>query len=410
MPTVPTFEQKKVVSLFAILAYIGLILGGLWLLYALRALIPPFLIATIFAMTLNPEVDRIERRGYPRWLAIGVIYIAFVAICTIILVVLIPLISVQMSGLVGVIPGWLRSGDPQKAVDHVRPWLIEHHVTAYLRNAILNTIRRLPQTVNSSIDWATSHLLEWAGNMVWGIIVAIVTFLILLDFHKILGKILILVPQERRRPVLSVVTEVIALFGSYVRSLLVVMLLDIVVISVVLNVAGLKQFAWTLAAVAGILYTIPYFGAIVSTLLIGLVTLATKGLVASLIVTAVMILIHQVLFDNIIAPRVIGGSVNLHPLLTLMALMAGGTLFGIGGTLLAVPIAAAAQVVIVHLFPQFRNDGFAERTEEVIKTTLAANIESSKASLKSRDSRSRRRNGVEPPSPTPSAAPDAGDG
>jgi predicted PurR-regulated permease PerM len=382
MTTMPTFDQKKVVSLFAVVAYVGLILGGFWLLYALRSLIPPFVVATIFAMTLNPEVDRIERRGYPRWLAIGVIYFAFIAICTIILIVLIPLISVQMGSLVTVIPPWLSKGNPQDAVSHAAQWMTERHISKVFQSPILNFIQHIPQTLNTAIAWAQSHLLEWAGNMVWGIIVAIVTFLILLDFHKILGKILILVPYQRRKPILGVLTEVIALFGSYVRSLLVVMLLDIVVISIVLNVAGLKQFAWTLAAVAGILYTIPYFGAIVSTLLIGLVTLAVKGPVAAVVVTLVMILIHQVLFDNIIAPRVIGGSVNLHPLLTLMALMAGGTLFGIGGTLLAVPIAAAAQVVIVHLFPQFRDDAFAERTEAVVKNTLAADIANSKAELK----------------------------
>jgi predicted PurR-regulated permease PerM len=61
-------------------------------------------------------------------------------------------------------------------------------------------------------------------------------------------------------------------------------------------------------------------------------------------------------FDNIIAPRVIGGSVNLHPLLTLAALLAGGTLFGIGGTLLAVPVAAAIQVILVQLYPQLKLD------------------------------------------------------
>ena len=89
-----------------------------------------------------------------------------------------------------------------------------------------------------------------------------------------------------------------------------------------------------------------------------------------------MIFIHQIVFDKIMAPRVIGGSVNLHPLLTLLALMVGGTLFGIGGTLLAVPIAAAFQVILVHLFPQFKTDVVAvRRAAAVVQTTIAKDTE-----------------------------------
>ena len=175
---------------------------------------------------------------------------------------------------------------------------------------------------------------------------------------------------------LTVVTDIIAVFGSYVRGVLTVMVLDITVIFLVLWVAGLRDYALTLAITAGLLYTIPYFGALVSTILIGLVALVTHGPVTAILLTLVMIFIHQIVFDMVLAPRVIGGSVNLHPLLTLLALMTGGTLFGIGGTLLAVPIAAAFQVVLVHLFPQFSTDVVAvRRATAVVRTTLAKDTE-----------------------------------
>jgi predicted PurR-regulated permease PerM len=134
------------------------------------------------------------------------------------------------------------------------------------------------------------------------------------------------------------------------------MMLDMIVIYLVILIAGMGKYASVLSITAGLLYTIPYFGAVVSTITIGLVAYATKGLVTAIVVTIVMIIIHQVIFDTIVAPRVIGGSVNLHPLLTLAALIAGGTLFGIGGTLLAVPVAAAMQVVLVQLYPQLKLD------------------------------------------------------
>ena len=154
------------------------------------------------------------------------------------------------------------------------------------------------------------------------------------------------------------------------------MVLDICVIFAVLWFAGLHDYALTLAITAGLLYTIPYFGALVSTILIGLVALATHGLTVAIVVVLIMIFIHQVVFDNIVAPRIIGGSVNLHPLLTLISLMAGGTLFGIGGTLLAVPIAAALQVILIRLFPQFKTDVVAvRRAAKVVQKTIAKDTE-----------------------------------
>ena len=171
-------------------------------------------------------------------------------------------------------------------------------------------------------------------------------------------------------------TDIIAVFGSYVRGVLTVMALDIVVIFLVLWAFGLRDYALTLAITAGLLYTIPYFGALVSTVLIGLVALATHGVTVAVALVLVMIFIHQIVFDNILAPRVIGGSVNLHPLLTLISLMAGGTLFGIGGTLLAVPVAAALQVILIRLFPQFKTDIVAvRRAANVVQKTIAKDSE-----------------------------------
>ncbi len=381
MASVPTFEPRKVVSLFIVLAWLGLALLGLWLLYALRDLVPPFLVATIIAMTLAPEIDRLERQGlyrrkFTRGLAIGIIYFLFLAIFAL-MVKGLTLVSVQMTDLITrYAPPTLLSGTPQQVAELASHWMTLHHVPSAMRPPVLNQARHLPELLGKGLKWFGDNLPSLAGNLVYVVIVPIIAFFILLDFNKILGKTLLLVPREKRDGILSVVTDIIAVFGSYVRGVLTVMALDICVIFLVLWAAGLRDYALTLAITAGLLYTIPYFGALVSTILIGLVALATHGLVTAIILTLVMIFIHQIVFDNILAPRVIGGSVNLHPLLTLMALMAGGTLFGIGGTLLAVPIAAALQVILINLFPQFKTDVVAvRRAAAVVQTTISKNTE-----------------------------------
>lgn len=405
MAITPVFEQKKVLSLFAILAYIGLALLALYVLYQLSPLIPPFLVATIIAMTLTPEVDRLERTGLyglkvKRGAAIGLIYLLFLGVCAFI-IYLIPRVAGQMVGLItSHIPDELLHGSSQTATGLADRWMNRLHVPSMMRPPVTYQAQHLPELLGNGLQWFRDNLPGLAGNLIWVVIVPIITFFILLDFNKIVGKFLLLVKRDRREGILTVVTDIIAVLGSWVRGVLTVMALDIAVIFVTLWLTGmvishqhpnpakpnLSDYALTLAVTAGILYTIPYVGAVVSTLLIGLVTLVTHGTVPALIVTCLMIIIHQVVFDNIIAPRVIGGSVHLHPLLTLIALMAGGTLFGIGGTLLAVPIAAAAQVVLVHLFPQFKTSERAERrAADVVQATIAREDEAEKPPIRKED-------------------------
>ncbi len=380
MASVPVFEQKKVVSLFVVLAYLGLALLGLVVGYALRDLIPPFLVATIFAMTLTPEVDRLERQGlfgrrFPRGLAIGVIYALFLGICVLIVKGL-TVVSGQMTELITRLVPKPLYGSPHEVALFAATWMQAHHFPTALQPPLINQAHHVPELLGNGLRWFGDNLPGLAGNLVWVVVVPIITFFILLDFNKILGKSLLLVPKERREGLLATVTDIIAVFGSYVRGVLTVMALDIAVIFAVLWFAGLHDYALTLAITAGLLYTIPYFGALVSTILIGLVALATHGLTLAIIVVLLMVFIHQVVFDNIVAPRIIGGSVNLHPLLTLLALMTGGTLFGIGGTLLAVPVAAALQVVLIRLFPQFKTDVVAvRRAASVVQKTISKETE-----------------------------------
>jgi predicted PurR-regulated permease PerM len=381
MPVVPTFEQKKVVSLFTVLGYLGLVCVALWLLYRLQDLIPPLLVATIIAMTLTPEVDRIERQGFMKMRirrggAIALIYFIFLALCSVILR-LIPIVSGQMQDLItSHLPQQLLHGTSAQITELATRWMNHLHLPVVVRPPIIHQAQHLPELVGQGVQWLKDKLPDIANNLAWVLVVPIMTFFILLDFNKMLGKALILVPEGKREAILTIVTDVIAVFGNWVRGVLLVMGLDIIVVYIVLRLAGLGDYALTLAVTAGILNTIPYFGALTSTLLIGVTAWATHGVGAAVGLTVVMVVIHQIIFDNIIAPRVIGGSVHLHPLLTLLALIAGGTLFGIGGTLLAVPIAAAVQVVLVYLFPQLATDVVAvRRAASVVQATISKETE-----------------------------------
>jgi len=381
----PTFEERKVVSLFAVLTYLVLFLCGLYILFSLRSLIPPFLVATLIAITLINEVDRMERNGWRRGVAIAVIYLLFLVIAALIVRGINALVTGDLLTLIkSVIPRELIEGKQEEFVVATSNWMKLHHFPKILHTSLLDQAKHLPQVVGMMTRWFTENIPALAASLMWLVLVPILAFFLLLDFHRIIGKIFILVPRQRREGLLTVVTEIVAILGNYVRGILLVMIMDMLVIYIVLQFARMGQYAFVLAVVAGLLYTIPYLGAVVSTLMIALTAFAVTHEVGhALAVTGVMIFIHQIVFDNIVAPRVIGKSVNMHPLLTLVSLLAAGTVFGVWGVLLGIPVTAALQVIVVHIFPQLQTDEVVMcKAENAVKATLSAESEQTKPELR----------------------------
>jgi predicted PurR-regulated permease PerM len=330
-----------------------------------------------------------ERRRWRRGIAIAVIYLLFLFIGAMIVRGINALASSDLVALLqSVIPAEFLKGSPQDIARAATHWVNVHHVPNVLRRPILAQAGHIPEIANRFIQWTTANLPALAESLMWLVLVPVLAFFILLDFHKIIGKIFILIPKERREGLLTVVTEIIAVLGNYVRGVLLVMVLDMVVIYIVLQFSGLSRYAFVLAVTAGLFYTVPYLGAVVSTFLIGLTTLAvTHSTEHALGVTAIMIFIHQIVFDNIVAPRVIGGSVNLHPLLTLLTLLSAGTLFGMWGVLLGVPVAAAVQVILINLFPQLKTDDrIMLKAEHAVKATLSTESEATKPEARKTES------------------------
>ena len=288
---VPQFERSKTVGLFSIIFYVLLIAAGLWLVYLLRRLLPPFLISIIIALTLAPEIDRMERRGWKRGLAIAVIYALFVFVFAAFLVLMIPFISAQVlqvsQHVTNVDLSTLASkGLSASQASAVTRFLNEHSIPEKLQGPVIAKLKAIPIYLGNYLDVLGAELPILAGQLVWIVIVPIIAFYILADYHKILGKALVFVQVEKRTATLRVLNDVVAVFGNYVRGVLLMMVLDIAVTYCVLRIAHV-DFAETVAVITGILYAIPYLGAVVSTILIGLVALQGANVYKALLVLGI---------------------------------------------------------------------------------------------------------------------------
>jgi predicted PurR-regulated permease PerM len=342
-------------GVYALLAF-----GMLYLLFELRGILAPFMAAFLLALALAPVVDRLEARGLPRWLATTVVYALVFGTLTGMVVILFPIVKNQIGEVVTDLRGRFRLDQPaditRTMTEQIRIFGRRNSVPSFVLQPIVQQAKNSASLLTKGLESFSALLVRFIPNLIWFIVVPIVSFYALIDYHRIYAKALLLCPKDSRDGIRAIASEVSDVFGKYLRGLLLVCFLDTVAtICVLFWFAPTKPYCAALGLIAGVFYAVPYIGALVSTSLIAVVAFASPagGSPAYLLsVTISMVLLHQVFFDQVVTPRLLGGQVGLHPILSILALAAGSTLLGIGGMLIAVPFAASIQVIVVHVLPR----------------------------------------------------------
>ncbi|HZO86966.1 MAG TPA: AI-2E family transporter [Chthonomonadaceae bacterium] len=333
-----------------ILLFLGLVLA-LWLAYLVREIWLPLILALLIAMVLDPIVDRMERRGWSRLRGAAVIYLLFFITVAVILTFAVPAIITQASQVVSSIGQYLPSDSDTQTKRALLRLLHKAHANALVQNTVLNSSARISLAMGHLGMWFGNLAQGFAANLIWLVLIPILAFYFLKDFHILLARLLLLVPHEHRNTAERLVNDISAIFAGYLRGLVIVCALNAAFTAFVLAMFQVPN-PLALGAISGVLYMVPYLGAALTILMIGAVVLMSSTVQMMLIVVVTMILLHHVIFDQIITPRIVGRHVGLHPILSLLALLVGGSLLGIVGMILAVPFAAIVQIVLVTLFPK----------------------------------------------------------
>ena len=353
-------QQKQLRFIAIVVGYLLLTAATLWILWHIRVLGPPFFVALVLAITLAPLVDRLETKGWPRWLATLGLYTAlFLALGTLFFV-LRPLVSDQIGQIVLNLRAKFHLDQPsvdlsRKMVETIRVFGRKNEIPSFIIAPMIHQAKNSANLLTTGLERFGNLLLGLIPGLIWVVLVPILAFYGLIDYHRIFAKALLLVPRNSREDIRGIASDVTVVFGKYLRGLGLVCLLDMVAtIIVLLCFKPTRPYAAALGLIAGIFYAVPYLGAILSITLIAFVAYASQGgsLSTMLVVTATMLLLHQIVFDQVLTPRILGAQVGLHPILSILALMAGDLLFGIGGMLLAVPVAASLQIIALHIVPR----------------------------------------------------------
>lgn len=345
MPSDPTSRTLLILAGAAVLA---------WCVWLVRDVLPPFVLALALALLLDPLRARLQRRGLPRWLAVGSLFALFLAGFIAVVALLVPRVLTQLGELLGHLDEYGRRF--QEAADD---WARRH--------AALLRALNLPPTVGEVWQRYQGDIARWgegmlqrlfaafqvsAGFLGWLVIVPLVTLYLMFDLERLRTRMEYLIAERHRHAAVELAGRVSGVFAAYLRGLSAVCVLYALCVYLALALLFRVPYSLVLALLAAVLYAVPYLGQL--SLLAASVGVAWAAGVemGRLVGIGVVLLLVGQAFDQVITPRVIGKQVGLHPVLGLFALMVGGQLFGLAGMVLAVPVAASLRVVLIQLFPR----------------------------------------------------------
>ena len=360
MPFPISSEQKETIIWLTVAVVIGLIL------FSLGPVLTPFVAASIIAYALNPGVDwlatrHIGKMPFPRSLAVTImVLLLFAAVMAMVLVVA-PVLQKESVLFQQQIPTFL-----VKLNEFVSPKLQDMGIAVQLDSEGIKSMatqylnssgEEIGRAVLSSAKVGGIAVLGWIATVV---LIPVVLFYILLDWHSLLRRLENGIPRRWLARIKGLVLEVDGLLAQYLRGQLTVMLVLAAYYSVSLTLCGF-DVALPVGMITGLLVFIPYLGFGLGLILALIAAVLQFNGLHGLISVAVVYGFGQILEGFFLTPRLVGERIGLHPLAVIFALLAFGQLFGFVGVLLALPASAILMVAIRHVRRQYLGSTFYTR-------------------------------------------------
>jgi predicted PurR-regulated permease PerM len=337
-----------------LLTIVILIVGVLF--YFLSHILTPFLIAALLAYLADPLVERLTRRWHlPRLVSTMIVFLMMIIFLLLLVLLLVPLIQKQIETLTIVIPNiinWFQHV--------VFPWLA--NTFGFDEQINLETIKTTLADNWSKAGGAASWVLktalhsgmtiiEWLTNL---ILIPVVTFYLLRDWKQLLTGIRGLLPRKIEPTIVKLTKESDAVLSAFFRGQLLVMLALGIIYSMGLTAIGL-QIGLIIGLISGLVSIVPYLGFIVGIVAASIAAYVQFGTLSAILLVWLVYAIGQMLESTFLTPKLVGDRIGLHPVAVIFAVLAGGSLFGFFGVLLALPVAAVIMVWLRFLNHKYRH-------------------------------------------------------
>ena len=189
--------------------------------------------------------------------------------------------------------------------------------------------------------------LYFVGWLAYLLLVPVVTFYLLRDWDILISRVEKAIPRRMHAKVVEIAREIDDVLSAFLRGQLAVMFILSVFYAIGLWLVGI-ELAFIVGFISGLVSFIPYLGVIVGLVLSLAAFVIQVGDFSQLIGIGLVFLFGQLLEGTVLSPILVGEKVGLHPVLVILAVMAGGQLFGFFGVLAAMPVAAIMVVFLRH--------------------------------------------------------------
>src|SRR5690606_4067753 len=349
-------DMATIASFYRRVQWAALALAVLWVVAKLAPILSPFVFAALLGWLGDPMVDRLEARGLKRNTAVIVVFSAMTLVLVVALILMVPLLEQQIVTLVDSLPkyrDWF--------VGTALPWVEGRtglQVLSWLDPERLFQLIREHWQSAGGIATAALGYISRSGFALLGMLANIVllpvlTFFFLRDWDLIVARIGALVPRDHYDTVRKLARESDAVLGGFLRGQMLVMLILGVLYAIGLWAVGLN-LGVLIGLVGGLLTFVPYLGPASIVVFGGIAALVQFGDWQHLAGVGVVFVVGQVIESYWLTPKLVGDRIGLHPMAVIFAVMAGGTLFGFLGMLLALPVAAVVNVLLHYAQERYR--------------------------------------------------------
>jgi predicted PurR-regulated permease PerM len=331
-------------------ALVVLILA-LWL---LGDIMLPFIAGLVLAYFLDPVADALERLGLPRLAATLLILITSIVAIVALLVLLVPVLGDQIARFASNLPGLVQA--LIKLFEDLAPQWLKDMVAS----SGTNPQASLSDLAGKTAGWLAAILTSILSgslalvNVISLLVVTpIVAFYMLNDWDHMVAKVDGWLPRDHHGTIRGLARQIDEAMAGFIRGQGTVCLSLGIFYAVALSLAGLT-FGLLIGLGAGLLSFIPYVGTIVGGVLaIGMALIQFWPDWVQILIVVGIFVAGQFIEGNFLSPNLVGNRIGLHPVWLMFALFAFGFLFGFVGLLLAVPLAAAAGVLVRFALQQY---------------------------------------------------------
>lgn len=331
--------------------FLLLFVGFVWL---FNDILTPFILGIAIAYLLNPVAVKFSRKQIPRWATALIILTVFFGLLTLMFILVAPMVFRQAQMLVEQLPNYA-----QNVMDYLSPymtWVQDRVGDDYI------------QQINDYLKDSAGKVVGVTGGIAAGIaeggkvlvgmattlaLTPLVAFFMMKEWPSIVRWVESMYPRQHAVLIRSLLKKIDVKVAGFIRGQISVAFILGVIYAIALTIAGLN-YGFLIGLGAGIFSIIPLVGSTLG-LVVGVVVawFQTGDLLYTGVIAAIF-MGGQFIEGNFLAPKIVGDSVGLHPLWIMFALLAGGSLFGIVGMLIAVPMAAVVGVLGGFAIDQYK--------------------------------------------------------